>query len=412
MPDLRDALRREFPPGALLVYALIVLMTTTEGTLLLLFPLYLDRSGYALSLVGVLVSLLFVSRLVSRLPVGALYGAARAKRQLALALLGLSVATGGFALAGGQLLPVVVLAVAHGLSFGALGTLVLASFIDLTGGHRAGAIMAWYTAVLSTGYAIGAFLGGALADAYGIETTLALVSILPIVAIGVVLSLPEFHGPPPTHARAAGLRGSLAAVRRMDPRVWLAFAIVLYVNLISDAVDAFLPLFGLAAGLTLAEVGALKGLKSASATAIRFASLGIMRMVDSHVLDFWGVVLMAVATFAIPFVGGFAPLAAVFVAIGLCRGILRVTSAATVAELGREGKDVGLASGIYNAGLDVGAILGPTLGGVIASAVGIPLMFQLMAVVSVAAYFGVALSTAAGRSTLTARGGRRSASAR
>ncbi|MEK7284547.1 MAG: hypothetical protein AAB114_01665, partial [Chloroflexota bacterium] len=63
MSRVREALRQEFPPGVLLVYLLAVVMTTTEGTLQLLFPPYLDGYGYALPIIGVLVSLLSVTRL-------------------------------------------------------------------------------------------------------------------------------------------------------------------------------------------------------------------------------------------------------------------------------------------------------------------------------------------------------------
>jgi predicted MFS family arabinose efflux permease len=92
-----------------------------------------------------------------------------------------------------------------------------------------------------------------------------------------------------------------------------------------------------------------------------------------------------------------------FVLLGFCRGILRVTSAATVAELRSEGKDVGIASGVYNAGLDIGAIIGPAIGGVLGNAFGLPAMFQIVAVASLALYFGVALSTDAGRASLAIR---------
>jgi predicted MFS family arabinose efflux permease len=403
VPDVRGALRREFPPGVVLVYLLMALATTTEGTLQLLLPPYLDAYGYALPAIGVLVSLLSVMRLASRLPVGAAYGAESAKRMAVLALAGLSVATGGFAFAGGELVPVVLLTLAHGFAFGSLGTLLLAAIIDMTGGHRAGAIMAWYTAALSTGYSVGALLGGAVADAYGIATALTVVSLLPLAAIGLALALPPFHGPPRVEAPAAGLRGLLRGVARLDPRVWVAFTIVLYSNVIANVVDAFFPLFGLAIGLTLAEIGVIKGFRSAAATVIRFASLGIARWVEPAVINFWGVLVVAVATVALPLARGdaaFAILLALSVVLGLSRGILRVTTAASVAELRREGKDIGLASGVYNSGLDIGSIIGPTVGGVIAEALGIPLMFQVVAVVSLAGYFAVALSTPAGRSSL------------
>lgn len=376
-------------------------MTTAEGTLLLLVPPYLDSYAYPVSLIGVIVALFYTTRLASRLPAGAMYGAARAKPQLALALAAHAAATGGFAFADGELVPVLVLALVHGFAFGSLGTLVLAAVIDLTGGRRAGTVMAWYTAALSTGYALGAFVGGALGDAFGIPMALLVVSALPLLAILAVLALPKFHGAPHAEERAPGLRGFLAAAGRVDPRVWLAFTIVLYMNLVSDSVDAFFPLYAISIGYPLAAIGALKGLKAASATVMRFASLGL-RWIDHHAINVWGVVIMGVATFTVPYASGPVAFGALFVVLGLCRGILRVTSAAMVAEIRREGRDVGLSSGIYNAGLDIGAMLGPAAGGVIAGAVGIPAMFQLMALSSLGLYFGVSLSTAAGRASLRA----------
>jgi predicted MFS family arabinose efflux permease len=402
---LAQALREELlNRGVLIAYAVAICMTTAEGTLLLLYPPYLDGHGYALPAIGTLVSLLSVMRLASRLPVGAAYGAARAKRLLVVGLLALAVATGGFAIADGNLAVVVLLTVVHGFAFGSLGTLVLAAVIDMTGGRRAGAIMAWYTAALSTGYALGALAGGALGDALGIPMALAIAAALPALAVFAVLALPEFHGPPQNPIeRGAGLRGFLGAAAHLDPRVWLAFVIVLYINLVSDAVDAFFPLFGLSIGLPLAAVGLLKGLKSASATVIRFASLVIARYVDYRTINFWGVLIMGLATLALPYVSAVAALAVLFVLLGFCRGILRVTSAATVAELRSEGKDVGIASGVYNAGLDIGAIIGPAIGGVLGNAFGLPAMFQIVAVASLALYFGVALSTDAGRASLAIR---------
>ena len=91
---------------------------------------------------------------------------------------------------------------------------------------------------------------------------------------------------------------------------------------------------------------------------------------------------------------------ALFFAAGIARGLLRVTSAASVAELRREGKDVGIASGIYNMGLDAGAIVGPALGGVVGDAVGLPAMFAIVSGGALALYFGAALATSRGRRTL------------
>lgn len=378
-------------------------MTTAEGTLLLLYPPYLDVHGYSLPVIGALVALLSVMRLASRVPVGAAYGAARAKRMLAIALVGLSVATGGFAFAGGHILPVLVLTLLHGFAFGSLGTLVLASVIDITRGRRAGAIMAWYTAALSTGYATGAFAGGWLGDTIGLEPTMLLAAALPLLALPLVRALPAFEAPPDQEVRTPGLGGLIHAARTIDGRVWLAFGIVLYLNVVSEAVDAFFPLYGLEIGIPLAAIGFLKGLKSGAATVIRFASIVIFRVVDPRAMNFWGVVLMGVSTILLAHTSALAALAVLFIFFGLCRGVLRVTSAATVAELRREGRDVGLAAGVYNSGLDIGQIIGPLAGGVIGNAFGLAAMFQVMAVASMAVYFGVALSSSRARAALSIR---------
>jgi len=121
------------------------------------------------------------------------------------------------------------------------------------------------------------------------------------------------------------------------------------------------------------------------------------------------VILFAATTFLIPIIGAaFAGtvLLGVFLIAGLCRGILRVTTAATIADIRREGRDIGLSSGVYNAGLDLGSIVGPIAGGLVSTAFGIPTMFQILAVAALVLYFGVSLSSPKGRATLVVFGSR------
>ncbi|MSQ37826.1 MAG: hypothetical protein EXR61_05890, partial [Chloroflexi bacterium] len=86
-----------------MVLIVAVAITTTKGTAEILYPPYLAGYGYSLSLIGILTSLFAVLQLASRVPVGLAYRADRAKRQFALALVGLGVSTCGFAFANGQL---------------------------------------------------------------------------------------------------------------------------------------------------------------------------------------------------------------------------------------------------------------------------------------------------------------------
>ena len=334
------------------------------------------------------------------MPSGAAYRPDRAKRDLIFWLVVFTLATSGFALAGGGLLVVAALTVVHGYAFGALGTYNLAVTIDLTGGRRAGAIMGWYTAAISTGYAIGAFVGGAAADRIGIEAALAIIGALPALSAVLLARMPRVALAPNPTPRAPGLRGLVAAHWRVDPRVWLAFLIALYINVLSDSVDTFFPLFGLSIGIPLSASGALKGVKSGAATFIRFVSGGVFRYVDHRTANLWSILLFGATTIALSAVSSVGLFFALFLAAGLARGLLRVTSAASIAELRAEGRDVGIASGVYNMGLDVGAIVGPAVGGFVGNLVGLGPMFQIVGVVSLLAYFAIAVATPQGRSTL------------
>ena len=358
-----------------------------------MYPPYLAGYGYTLSLIGFLTALIAVLQLISRLPVGAAYHTDRVKRQFALALVTFAISTGGFAFAAGEPLLIGGLTILHGFAFGSLGTLGLALAIDVSGGRRAGVSMAWYTAANSTGYALGALIGGSLADTIGIPATLGLIGILPLVAAITVMALPPIEAAPFPSDRGSGLRGLLAAGLRLDSRVWLAFVIVLYLNVVMDSVDTFFPVFAPTIGISLAAVGVLRAIKSGSAIFIRSTGVVLLRAVDYRRVTLIAVVAAAAAAMALPLSSSLAVLVPIFVVSGLARGVLRATSAATVAELRNEGRDVGLASGIYNSGLDIGTIVGPALGGLIASAFGIGPMFQIIAALSLVAWLAVAVSS-------------------
>ena len=388
--------------GIVLSYLTVMLVTTTEGTMNLLFPLYLDQLGYVLAGIGTIASLFAVMQLASRVPVGAAYHASTARRQLAAWLVVFALSTTGYAIVGGSLPLIIALTLVHGFAFGALGTLNLAQAIDITGGRKAGPVMGWYTASLSLGYALGAFAGGALADRVGVGGALAILGLAPLLGLAAVMASPPIVGVArPPRGTGPILGRALGAWRSIDGRVWLAFAIVLFLNTVSDSVDTFFPLFGtVALGLPVAALGALKGVKSAAATVVRFASGAVFRVVDFRVVNFWGVVVMSVTTIALAHVAAYPALVVLFIVLGICRGMLRVTSAATIAGLRSEGRDVGLSSGVYNAGLDLGAIIGPAAGGVLATAFGLGTMFQVVAGASLVVYLAVALASPSGRKGL------------
>ena len=99
------------------------------------------------------------------------------------------------------------------------------------------------------------------------------------------------------------------------------------------------------------------------------------------------VVVSGLAVAGLSTVRLFAALALAWAVIGLARGLLRVASGALVMDVaGDSDAERGAASGVYLAGLDLGKILGPPLGGVGAELAGIQTTFLLIAIAFPAAY--------------------------
>lgn len=376
----------------LLMLAIATAVTLTKGIAELVFPPYLAGYGYSLSLIGLLTSLIGGLQLLSRVPSGVAYTPERAKRQYAAAFVLFGLSTIGLGFANGQIVAVALLSAVHGFAFGALSTFSLAIAIEVTGGRRVGAAMALFTATNSTGYAIGYSLGGLGADTIGIPATFALAGAVPFIAAAAVTALPTLVT---EHVvdRGKGLRGLLAATRGLDSRVWLALVIVFFLNTLQDSLDTFFPVLAPTIGITLTVVGALRAIRSGAGLFMRFGVAVLLAAVDYRRTTLIAIVATAIAAAAIPISTSFIVLAGLFIVLGLTRGILRAASAASIAELRGEGKDIGLASGVYSAGLDLGAIVGPAAGGAVASVIGIGPMFQVVALAGLVVWLAVALST-------------------
>lgn len=149
--------------------------------------------------------------------------------------------------------------------------------------------------------------------------------------------------------------------RSLSPLVWLAFFVT--VHLLAGVLSTFFPIYGLAIGLTLSRIGALQGMHSAAASVIRFMTPLIFEAVQPKGLQPWLVVVGGLAVAGLALVVNYRLLILCWVLLGLTRGVLRVSSSALMMDAS-DGHDRGTASGVYLAGLDVGRIVGPLLGGV------------------------------------------------
>lgn len=374
----------------LLVFLLGTLTTTGQGSMELIYPLNLHRLGSALPLIGITVALTNLGQFLARVPGGAFYSFPRARRLNFSGQVVFGLSTIGMALSGAWLAQA-VLGLLHGLAFGLVTTFLLATAIESSAGGRAmAATIAWYTAAVSTGYAIGAPLGAQSILQFGHAGAFVVSGAVNLLAAALSLLLAtRFTASDSDRAAAGGPRipGPRELVR-LPAAIWLATLLGLYINFVNDANGAFFPIYAVGVGISLTFVGYLKSALSISATGIRFLAAAVLRFVNPSLVNHVCVVVLALTVLELGSTHNPAMLLVVFVVWGIARGLLRVTSAVAVAaERERSGTHVGLASGVYNAGLDLGSMLAPPVTGALAGVIGIPASFRVIAVVLPILYY-------------------------
>jgi MFS family permease len=375
------------------LYAASAVLTTGEGSFNLLVPPYMKSQHIAEVMIGAAVSIYGLTSLAARLPAGAFY---RTHRAWPLIAFGCVLSSASFALIS-QTSNTALLATwiaLDGVGFAIATTANMAALIERRPeGMNAGSVMGWYTGSLGAGYAVAGFLGGSLGDALGPGPAMLVLALVPLAA-GALLTLTVRRTAPAADAnRAAASAGRswLGTFRGLAPFVWLAFFVTLYINLVSGVVLTFFPIYGLAIGLTLTQIGVLQGIHGATAAAVRFLSGIFFRFVSyQRTLP----LMVAASGISVAAIGGvkiFVVLAVAWGALGLTRGLLRVSSAALVMDSAGELDSArGAASGVYLAGLDLGKVLGPLVGGVGADTIGLRATFLVVSAAFPAVYFVLA----------------------
>jgi MFS family permease len=381
------------------LYVASAVLTLGEGSFNLLVPPYMKSQHVAEIMIGAAVSIYGITSLFSRIPAGALY---RSHRAWSLVAAGCLLSSISFVLIS-QTSNAVLLAAwvaLDGVGFAVATTANMAALIERRPPEmNAGVVMGWYTGSLGVGYALAGFVGGPLGDALGPGQAMFVLALVPILA-GVLLSR-TIHSTAPARLETAQeptRQSWLRSFRGVSAVVWLAFFVTLYINLVSGVVLTFFPIYGLAIGLTLTQIGVLSGIHGATAAAVRFLSGIFFRWVSYEKTLPLMVVASGVSVAAIGGVKLFLVLAVAWGALGLTRGLLRVASAALVMDsAGELDTGRGAASGIYLAGLDLGKVLGPLVGGVGADTVGLRTTFLAVSAGFPAVYFVLAAALRKGR---------------
>jgi predicted MFS family arabinose efflux permease len=140
--------------------------------------------------------------------------------------------------------------------------------------------------------------------------------------------------------------------------------------------------------MSLTQIGVIRAGYAGINAVTRPISGHVVNKVGHRGLSYFGLPLQSAILMLIPLFTGFGTIFVVYVASGLMRAIVIVANAVGLVQDVPEAKARrGLASGVYNAAGDLGNILGPSIGGVIAQASGVGSVFVVGSLGSTVLFF-------------------------
>ena len=267
--------------------------------------------------------------------------------------------------------------------------------------ERRGAALGTYTACTQSGALLGPFIGGYLVYAAGFQTAFVTAGIFGCVGMGLFYSLQLDVATPQSEAKGLGVVLSemwkgVAVVARN--RIVLITSMTDAAKMIANgALMAFLPLYGVSAGLNPGEVGLLFSVQSFTS----FFSKPIMGRVSDRVgrqpLILIGLLICAGTFVSIPQTSIFGILLALSAGFGFGEAVVSSSSSALVAD-SSEFKRLGAGMGMQGTIMDIGHASGPLLAGVLIANLSYGQAFAIIAGIQLAAG-GVFWLVMRGRST-------------
>jgi predicted MFS family arabinose efflux permease len=357
----------------------LVAITIQNNSASTIIPPYLDYLHIPVGVIGTLISLGPVLALTSRLPVGMAYNHHRARFLITLAVLAMGVTNFAYSFASDTITFALIHSL-NGFAYGAVTTLYMAFYVDsLSADENRSHAMGYYVGSLAVGYSTGNFFGGLIADHFGYAITFqgaAFLSLVPCALLWL-LRAPPGHGPGKAKEKPKVKLTSKEFWRALlEPGLATVVVTALFLNLLHQMGGLFISLYGLAVGMSLTQIGIIRAAYAGVNAITRPISGHVVDRVGHRRLSYAGIPLQSALLMLVPLFSGFGPILIVYVMSGLMRAIVIVANAVGLVQDVDETKvQRGMASAVYNSAGDVGNIIGPSVGGIIAHASSIAAVF-------------------------------------
>jgi MFS family permease len=255
----------------------------------------------------------------------------------------------------------------HGLATAIFAPSALATVAELYR-ERRGAALGTYTACTQAGSLLGPFIGGYLIYAAGFPSAFVTAGVFGCIAVLLFYSLHLEVAAP--RRRDGGLSAVLAemwkgfVVVSRNRRVLITSSTDAAKMIANGALMAFLPLYGVSAGLNPGEVGLLFTVQAFTS----FFSKPVMGRVSDRVgrqpLIMIGLLICALTFICIPHVSLFPLLLVLSAGFGFGEAVVSSSSSALVAD-SSEFKTLGAGMGMQGTIMDIGHASGPLLAGLL-----------------------------------------------
>ena len=269
----------------------------------------------------------------------------------------------------------------HGLATAIFAPSALATVAELYR-ERRGAALGTYTACTQSGSLLGPFLGGYLIHTAGFDTAFVTAGVFGCIGMVLFYSL---------HLDVAVPQQKEQGMAVVLSEMWKGFAAVsnnkkVLITSVTDAAKmiangalmAFLPLYGVSAGLNPGEVGILFTVQAFTS----FFSKPIMGRISDQVgrqpLIVLGLCICAGTFICIPYVTLFPVLLLLSAGFGFGEAVVSSSSAALVAD-SSEFKRLGAGMGMQGTIMDIGHACGPLLAGVLIGSLSYSVAFAIIA---------------------------------
>lgn len=180
-----------------------------------------------------------------------------------------------------------------------------------------------------------------------------------------------------TSATSEGTSTSTLAVLKR-PGMPFAMAVGMIVTSSSDALQAYLPLFGEAAGLSVTVVGYLLAVRAGASIVSRLLMGYLIDLLGRNLLLTGCLVVAAASLLAVPFTASALLLAALMALVGLTLGLCQPMTMAWVANRSKRAERA-TALGVRLTGNRAALVVAPVIVGAAAGAAGVSAIFWLLA---------------------------------